>query len=80
MFNAPESVSFVPFSTGRRRCAGEKLALVNLFYSITRFMQLTNDCTIALSSENGIDLDPDPNYPMFVKPKTYKIMFKKINV
>ncbi|KAL7633599.1 UNVERIFIED_CONTAM: hypothetical protein RMT77_016132 [Armadillidium vulgare] len=62
---------FVAFSTGRRSCIGEKLALMSLFYFITGILQKFD-----LSAPEGIELDlrPDQTKNFFLVPESYKFV------
>ncbi len=71
--------AFIPFGLGRRVCLGEKLALVDLFLVLVRFLQATDGYEIAL--ENGPQswsLEPDPNRSDSIVPLEYKVLLKKI--
>ncbi|CAG2113636.1 unnamed protein product [Medioppia subpectinata] len=48
--------AFIPFGVGRRVCAGEKLAIADLFLVLVRFLQSTQDYDIVLDSNDGIPL------------------------
>lgn len=67
-----------PFSIGRRACLGEKLALMNLFLKVTRFLQRTKGMKIVLKNGPGsVPLDPDPEKPTLFANYEYEIMIVK---
>ncbi|CAG2182140.1 unnamed protein product, partial [Oppiella nova] len=49
--------AYVPFGVGRRICLGEKLAIVELFMVLVRFLQSTTDYDIRVT--DGTDLEPN---------------------
>lgn len=73
-------IAFIPFGTGRRVCLGEKMALVDLFLILVRFIQLTDGYQV--QPEDGpetADLEPDPKITLACFPKSFKIKLKKCN-
>ena len=71
--------SWLPFSTGRRSCIGEKLAIANMFLIILRFFQKTRgfryEVTPSPKSETEKQklLTPDASKVSFYEPQRYKI-------
>ncbi|CAG2103733.1 unnamed protein product [Medioppia subpectinata] len=59
--------AYIPFGVGRRVCAGEKLAIADLFLVLVRFLQSTQDYELVLDSHNArfyylrSQLPPGPN-------------------
>ena len=51
--NTRRNLHFVPFSTGRRSCIGEKLALANLFLITTRIIQRTKGLKFEVDFKPG---------------------------
>lgn len=77
-FNARMNDSFHPFSVGRRACLGEKLALINLFIEITRFLQKTKGYKIVLKDgEGSVSMEPDPIQNTMYANVEYEIMIVK---
>ena len=67
-----------PFSFGRRACLGEKLALMNLFLEVARFLQKTKGMKIVLKDGPGsVPLSPDPEKPTLFANYEYEIMIVK---
>ncbi len=72
--------AFIPFGLGRRVCLGEKLALVDLFLVLVRFLQAIDGYEIALENvPQNWSLEPDPNTNDSIVPLEYKVLLKKIN-
>lgn len=70
--------AFTPFSVGRRSCLGEKLAIINLFIEITRFIQKTRGMKIVLPNGPGSgDFTPDLNQSASYATRDYEIMLVK---
>lgn len=67
--NTRPNPHFVPFSTGRRSCIGEKLALANLFLITTRIIQRTK----GLKFE--VDLKPGDSKESLLSGDIYKTDF-----
>ena len=73
----PLPSAYIPFGLGRRVCLGEKLALVNLFLILVRFLQATNDYDIVLDTNSNINgLEPGPNFLQFIAPFEYNILLQ----
>ena len=66
------------FSVGRRKCPGEQLAINDLFMTLVRFLQLTNDYRVELYGEDllGDILEPDSWSCMINVPQDYRIVLK----
>uniref|UniRef100_A0A8C5M3X4 Cytochrome P450 n=1 Tax=Leptobrachium leishanense TaxID=445787 RepID=A0A8C5M3X4_9ANUR len=60
--------AFMPFSAGRRSCAGENLAKVELFLFFTRFMQ-----KFTFQSPPGVDVDLTPALGITLSPSAHEI-------
>lgn len=74
-FNARVNDSFHPFSVGRRACSGEKLALINLFIEIARFLQKTKGFKIVLKDGAGsVSMEADPEQPTQYANVEHEIM------
>ena len=71
--------AFIPFSTGRRICPGEQLAINDLFLAITRLLQLTDHYTIELDhkycSPDYLEADPTNLWMQF--PKPFELILKQ---
>jgi len=68
--------AFIPFSTGRRVCPGEPMAITDLFLCLVRFIQLTNDYELKLVNEDTVTLDPEPSVLLAQTPMSFKIVLK----
>ena len=66
--------AYIPFGIGPRVCAGEKIAMTELFFVLVRFLQKTADYDIVLGTNSGIG--PDPNNLIFYHCKKFKILLK----
>ncbi|XP_054167198.1 cytochrome P450 2A9-like [Oppia nitens] len=69
------SPAFIPFGVGRRICLGEKLAIVDLFLVLVRFLQSTQNYDIVLDSHNGLDILPNGSFND-IYPHKYTIVLK----
>jgi cytochrome P450 len=68
---------FLTFSTGRRNCFGEKLALANLFLTLVRFLQATSEYEIVLENGAGSSkLEINPDTADTFLPVKHKIIFE----
>ena len=77
-FNSKPNQFYTPFSTGRRGCPGEKLALADMFYLLARFIQQTKGFEISLPGGPGsVPLDGDMKETGAWTPHSYKILLKK---
>jgi cytochrome P450 len=86
-FLEPETFNFIqrpnsfwlPFSTGRRSCIGEKLAMNNMFLIILRFFQKTRGFRYEVTpppkscAEEESLLSPNKNMFTFLEPVPYRI-------
>lgn len=71
--------SFYPFSIGRRKCIGEKLATSNLFVIVIRMLQQTKGYMFEPEYGPGTaDLQPDISNSAFVIPNSYKLKLVKV--
>jgi cytochrome P450 len=68
--------AFIPFSTGKRMCIGDKFALNLLFLVLTRLLQATNGYHFRLSKKFNNDLEPK-TFEFFAEPKTYSVYLCK---
>ena len=76
-FNPRPNAFFIPFSAGRRACPGEKLALADIFFFVSRFIQRTSEFEISLPKGPGTaDLSGDLNEAQGWAPHPYKIVLK----
>ncbi|XP_063298141.1 cytochrome P450 2K1-like isoform X2 [Pelobates fuscus] len=60
--------AFLPFSAGRRSCAGENLAKMELFLFFTRLMQ-----TFTFQPPPGVEVDLTPLYSITLSPSAHEI-------
>jgi cytochrome P450 len=74
-FNKSKLSAFIPFSTGKRMCLGDKFAINILFLILVSLLQATNGYDILLSDKLNTDLEPKP-FGFFLEPKPYKIIIK----
>src|SRR5207245_655342 len=71
---------YLPFSAGRRTCPGEKLALVDMFFVLARFLQKPEGMSFELEGGPGTaDLSPDPQVPNGKLPREFKLFIKKVD-
>ena len=76
-FVSKPNALYIPFSAGRRSCPGEKLALADLFFFITRFIQQTRGYHIILPKGVGsVDLSGNPYDMNGWVPCDFKIALK----
>lgn len=69
---------YIPFSTGRRICLGEKLALADLFLITVRLLQKTADYMFVLpDGEGSADLEPDSNVLFLCTPNPFEVILRK---
>ena len=69
--------AFFPFGFGTRRCPGERLAMADLFITLTMFIQKTMNMSIKLKVlQNDFLLPDEYTFGAFV-PKKYEISLKK---
>ena len=79
--NTRPNPHFVPFSTGRRSCIGEKLALANLFLITTRIIQKTKGLKFEVDFKSGDSKESllygDIYKTDFIGPISYNIRLTK---
>uniref|UniRef100_A0A8C5P9W1 Cytochrome P450 n=1 Tax=Leptobrachium leishanense TaxID=445787 RepID=A0A8C5P9W1_9ANUR len=66
--NFLKNEAFMPFSAGRRSCAGENLAKVELFLFFTRLMQ-----KFTFQPPPGVDVDLTPVFGITLSPSAHEI-------
>ena len=72
---------YIPFSTGRRGCPGQNMALSDIFFIIARFMQQTEGLQICLPGGPGsVDINGDINQTMMFAPHDFRIVLKPISI
>ncbi|KAI1299198.1 Cytochrome P450 2U1 [Halotydeus destructor] len=71
--------SFVPFSTGRRTCVGEKLVLAEMLFWTVRIVQRTRGQRIELEHGPGsVSLDGDNGVNVFLIPVEHRVVVRRI--
>jgi cytochrome P450 len=79
-FGARPNALYTPFSSGRRTCPGEKLALADIFFVIARFFQKTKDYEFILPEGPGsVDLAGDHNDTSGWVPYPYKVVLRSLD-
>ncbi|XP_063298145.1 cytochrome P450 2K1-like isoform X3 [Pelobates fuscus] len=66
--NFVKNEAFLPFSAGRRSCAGENLAKMELFLFFTRLMQ-----KFTFQSPPGVEIDLTPVFGITLSPSVHEI-------
>ncbi|XP_063298149.1 cytochrome P450 2K4-like [Pelobates fuscus] len=66
--NFVKNEAFIPFSAGRRSCAGENLAKMELFLIFTRLMQ-----TFTFQPPPGVEVDLTPECGAVLRPSAHEI-------
>ena len=70
---------YIPFSAGRRSCPGEKLALADLFFVVSRFLQKTKGYEFVLPGGPGsVDIKGDIMQTGAWTPHAYIYELKKV--
>jgi cytochrome P450 len=75
-FIARPNQNYIPFGAGRRGCIGEKMALADIFFFISRFIQKTKGYRITLNQP--VDLNGDYFNTGGWVPNDYKISLKRM--
>lgn len=75
-FLTVKSKVFIPFSTGRRICLGEQMAINDLFIILVRFIQLTQDYRIDLAKKQT-SLEPNINTIQAIDCQAFDIIINK---
>ena len=78
-FVSKPNPQYIPFSAGRRSCPGEKLALADLFFIVSGFIQRTKGFEFTLPEGPGsVDLAGNHNDTSGWVPYPYKIILKPL--
>jgi cytochrome P450 len=72
---------YAPFSSGRRTCPGEKVALFDMFFIMARFLQKTKGEEFCLpNGSKSVDLYGDPDQTGGVFPYHFELILKPVSV
>jgi steroid 17alpha-monooxygenase/17alpha-hydroxyprogesterone aldolase/cytochrome P450 family 1 subfamily A polypeptide 1 len=78
-FIARPNAFYIPFSSGRRSCPGEKMALADIFFIIARFFQQTKGyCFVLPEGPGSVDLNGNLQEAFGWTANDYKIILKEL--